>query len=86
MKFYLLFITGWVLAATPVKAQPSCSETLSLSLENINKIISALQDHSIRGTSLGSSSAGYTEWNSTLCLDNQTKTGIVYSSSYSDGV
>ena len=53
---------------------------------SINKIISALQDHSIRGTSLGSSSAGYTEWNSTLCLDNQTKTGIVYSSSYSDGV
>lgn len=84
MKYQLIAIL--FLSSTFIKAQNNCTQPLQISTETINKIFAALQDLSIRGTSVESSSAGYTEWNSSLCLDKQIKTGIVYNSSYSDGV
>src|SRR5690242_3588004 len=85
MKYSLL--PGIILfCVVTLKAQNNCTQTLTLSRESINRIFAALQDQSIRGTSVESQSAGFTEWYSTFCIEGQQKEANVYSSSNSDGV
>ena len=86
MKPHLTLIAALFYFFTALTAQNNCMQTLQVSTEAINKVFAALQDLSIRGTSIESKSAGFTEWLSTLCVDGQTKAGNVYNSTNSDGV
>lgn len=86
MKYSFLLKAVLLLCSPLLKAQNNCTQTFQISTETINKIFIALRDNSIRGVSAESRDSGYTEWNSTICIENQIKEGSVHASSYSDGV